>query len=176
MGFLQSLNKLVWVLPERNNFGLFDVSVYKVVMPRQGLTCPGICRVVSWGKMCCSNGECEKFLLSVSPPVTGFLSQKLRPLIRGMHVPLPAHYGWTETVALCIHVSPPFPSWLHSSTTQQRCSSAKTLPLHMKKASATLTVVKRVAGHPYPHTTKHSNYSIEQFKIINYNFIKNNCD
>lgn len=72
-----------------------------------------------------------------------------------MHVPLPARYSSTEILALCIPVSPPFPSWLHSSTAQHPCSCAKTTASPDKRASATLsTAVKRVAERPRPTHTK----------------------
>lgn len=146
--FVQGLNKLMWVLPERHNFGLFDVKLYKAFMPRHRLTCPGTCRVVSWGN---SNGECEKVLLSVFPPVTGFVHQKQRPLIWSMHVPLPARYGWTEILALCIFVSPPFPSWLHSSTAQHPWSCAKTPPLQTKERAQHWQRWREWLGVSAPH-------------------------
>lgn len=134
-------------------------------MPRQGLTCPGPSRVVSWRTMYYSNRECEMVLLSVCPPVTGFLSHKQRSLIQSMPVLLPARYGWTETLALCIPVSPPFHSWLHSSTVQHPCFCAKTVPLQTK-VGAESTRVNRVAGPQCSHPPKHFNCYCELLKKL----------
>lgn len=111
----------------------------------------------------CTNGDCEKAVLSAVPPVTGFLCQKHRPLSRSMHVPLPARYSSTEILALCIAVSPPFPSWLHSSTAQHPCSCAKTPPLQTKERAQHYRQQRREwRGVRAPHTPKHSNYSCEK--------------